>query len=520
LATNSALTWNGTNLAVAGTAVSTIGGFSSTDAPPSLNLRLNRGATQFNGIAFAGAVTYDRGIYLRPSSDTINIGRSAGSVFTDQLSVDGAGNVGVGVTPTSTWNGAFKVTEISAAGNAFFAASSGWTLMSSNAFYGASNWQYGATGNLATAYEQFNGTHVFKIAPNNAGAAGATCNFTNAMTLDASGNLGIGTTSPTQRLEIRTAADKITQFLSGAGTAVQWQTINDAKTANVPLVISALQTSFFTGGSERLVIDSSGNLGLGVTPSAWSATFKAMQVGARASLSYFSGNDGLYLANNSYYNGTNQIYIATGTAAEYQQTAGQHIWKTAASGTAGNTITFTQAMTLDASGNLLVGKTSSSTTVGDGFGFSPDGQGHAASTYTTNAATVWSVYSTGAAAYRFYVGYGGSIFATSITITAISDQRLKENVRDIDTGLSSIMALKPRRFDWKEGKGQDKKNVAGFIAQEFEDVFPECVGTSKAGEDGIEYKNINHETLIPTLVKAIQELKAEIDSLKSQLNGA
>ena len=71
--------------------------------------------------------------------------------------------------------------------------------------------------------------------------------------------------------------------------------------------------------------------------------------------------------------------------------------------------------------------------------------------------------------------------------------------------------------DWKEGKGQNKKNVAGFIAQEFETVFPECVSTTKAGEDGIEYKNINHETLIPTLVKAIQEQQALIESLTTRL---
>jgi hypothetical protein len=124
-------------------------------------------------------------------------------------------------------------------------------------------------------------------------------------------------------------------------------------------------------------------------------------------------------------------------------------------------------------------------------------------------------YNDGASAYKFYVIDSGAIYSTSLVITSTSDLRLKENVRDIDTGLSSIMALKPRRFDWKEGKGQDKKNVAGFIAQEFEDVFPECVGVSKAGGDGIEYKNINHETLIPTLVKAIQELKAEFDAYKS-----
>jgi hypothetical protein len=171
-------------------------------------------------------------------------------------------------------------------------------------------------------------------------------------------------------------------------------------------------------------------------------------------------------------------------------------------------------------GNLLVGTTDSGSTSGNGFKItSGSGNADAISVVTgasTNAGlTTYQLYSTGASAYRFYVGAGGTIFATSIVITAISDQRLKENVRDIDTGLDAIMALKPRRFDWKEGKGQDKKDVAGFIAQEFEDVFPECVSTSKAGADGIEYKNINHETLIPTLVKAIQELKAEFDAYKA-----
>jgi hypothetical protein len=177
------------------------------------------------------------------------------------------------------------------------------------------------------------------------------------------------------------------------------------------------------------------------------------------------------------------------------------------------------SLTLDSSGNFLVGKTVINNTV-VGNELRPDGQTYATRAATTDAEQTLHVFSSGAGAYRFYVGMGGTVFATSIVITAISDQRLKENVRDIDTGLGAIMALKPRRFDWKEGKGQDKKNVAGFIAQEFEDVFPECVGTSKAGEDGIEYKNINHETLIPTLVKAIQEQQALIAALTARLSAA
>jgi hypothetical protein len=174
----------------------------------------------------------------------------------------------------------------------------------------------------------------------------------------------------------------------------------------------------------------------------------------------------------------------------------------------------TERARITSAGEWLVGTTTNAgTTVGSRM--FPTGLIQGTRSESTNAATNYDLYSTGASAYRFYVGMGGTIFATSITISAISDQRLKENVRDIDTGLDAIMALKPRRFDWKEGKGQDKKDVAGFIAQEFEDVFPECVSTSKAGADGIEYKNINHETLIPTLVKAMQELKAEFDAYKA-----
>ena len=79
------------------------------------------------------------------------------------------------------------------------------------------------------------------------------------------------------------------------------------------------------------------------------------------------------------------------------------------------------------------------------------------------------------------------------------------------------MLVKPRRFDWKDGKGQDKKDAAGFIAQEFEQVFPNSVSTSLAGEDGIEYKTLCHEELIPTMVKAIQEQQQMIETLQAKV---
>jgi hypothetical protein len=100
----------------------------------------------------------------------------------------------------------------------------------------------------------------------------------------------------------------------------------------------------------------SGNLGLGVTPSAWGSAYKAIQNGQSAFMSRAGGSD-CYILSNNYYDGTNYRYINTAAAAKYRQDSGTHAWFTAPSSTAGNAISFTQAMTLSAAGNLGVGTT-------------------------------------------------------------------------------------------------------------------------------------------------------------------
>jgi len=342
------------------------------------------------------------------------------------------------------------------------------------------------------------------------------------------------------------------------------------------------------GTTTAVTIDTAQNVGVGVTPSAWNTGVKAIE-----GTSDFKVMGGLTFdsLSNAYLNTSNAwIYRATGSATFVRQTSGEFRFFNAASGTAGNAISWTQAMTLDASGNLLLGTTTSNsfkfkvsdaggaefaflpndggvnnftnynrstsayvplslnasdvrfstsgteraritsggsllvakTTTNDGdtgFMFEPirDGAGNGRLTITqsatTNSGVSFSAYSSGAAAYRFYVGMGGTIFATSTTISAISDIRYKENVRDLNVGLAEVMALKPRLYDWKEGKGQDIKNARGFIAQEFEEVFPDLIDEWKdpapEGEDP--YKSVRAD-LIPVLVKAIQELKAIVDA--------
>ena len=423
-----------------------------------------------------------------------------------RMTLDSSGNLGLGVTPSADWaSSSYKAFVVM---TSFLAGSTapGVMVLGNNAYNDGAGWKYVATG-VASYYVQNAGAHSWSYAAS--GTAGNPISFTQAMTLDASGNLLVGNTNGSAPIAVKTRSSdqvalRILQSSTGIGgiqftdDPVSAQTGSiQARSTDVSLQ-AAGYLQFQTGGStERARIDSSGNLFLGATSQV--ANEKFLMYG-----NYSAFSDGTYTG----YIGSSAGVITSGAAADFGVRSNANL--VFASGGA------TERARIDSSGNLLVGTTSA--TVGAAVGMRLVDTGsrmELGSAQTTNAFVGYSMWSTGAAAYRFYVGWGGTIFATSIVITAISDQRLKENIRDIDTGLSSIMALKPRRFDWKAGKGQDKKNAAGFIAQEFEEVFPECVSTSKAGEDGIEYKNINHETLIPTLVKAIQELKAEFDAYKA-----
>jgi hypothetical protein len=173
---------------------------------------------------------------------------------------------------------------------------------------------------------------------------------------------------------------------------------------------------------------------------------------------------------------------------------------------------------IDSSGNLLVGKTTVNNAV-TGVEIVPSGGNPyiiLSATASTNSSNGYHMFSTGAGAYRFYVGYGGTIFATSTSISAISDQSLKENIRDLDTGLTQVMALRPRRFDWKEETEISEKNVAGFIAQEVEQVLPELVYDYQYNADETK-KSLKMGDILPTLVKAIQEQQAMIEELKARV---
>ena len=444
------------------------------------NFQTGTGSDSFNGPV--GSTTASTGAFTTLSA-TGNV--TLGDASTDTLNVgngglvkDASGNVGIGTgSPTTkldvvgSGDGELRLRAGSDAALIFSetTANKNWKIKPSG---GDLYWQYSAT-----AY--------------NSG-------YSSLMVLQASGNLGIGTTSPAAKLTV-SASDPEIRLIDTSGTS----TYGSVRNIDGRLVIdsdagdslSSSTIEFKIDGFEKARIDAGGNMGLGSASPTGISGYTALKInnatnGAILDLAQADTMRGRLVATSGSFSletsGSIPILFSTGGSEDAR---------------------------IDSSGNLLVGTTNAAGSAGQGVKLLPSG---VVRSVTTNTETdTYNYFNTTAAAYRFYVTNAGVINATSTTITAISDQRLKENVRDLDTGLDSIMALQPRRFDWKEGKGQDKKNVAGFIAQEFETVFPECVGTSKAGGDGIEYKNINHETLIPTLVKAIQELNAKFEAYKA-----
>ena len=185
----------------------------------------------------------------------------------------------------------------------------------------------------------------------------------NGLVLDASNNVGIGTATPATKLEVYgsttglkvTGASSTAAFFQATSAGVQDWSFGTRTTGKF-----VFNTGNLLGGTDVLILDSSGNLGLGVTPSAWGTWSSILQGNAYALTGYnATGNVQATLWCNSYANsgGTN-TYYSNGFASRYTQGFGAHQWFTAASGTAGNAISFTQAMTLDASGYLNIGNTS------------------------------------------------------------------------------------------------------------------------------------------------------------------
>jgi hypothetical protein len=296
-------------------------------------------------VVFAGASgVYSQdnaNLFWDDTNDRLGIGTATPS-FRLQVQTDTDANAGAFIRNSNTGTAAAGIlTVASPVGNisvrAHSAANSAWpnsTLIISDS---------GFTGGL----------NLFQ---NGANPIRLWTNGSERMRITSAGDVGIGTTSPTRKL---TVSGTTTALMDFGASSFRRYTIGSE---SLGFIIFDDNASAY-----RMVVDSSGNVGIGVTPSAWRTGLsdRALDVGETTGL-YFQTAGTTALLNNAYRGAGNTIrYKTTGSAHGYWQEnnagVGTHYWTTAPSGTAGDAISFTQAMTLDASGNLGIGTTTTTT---------------------------------------------------------------------------------------------------------------------------------------------------------------
>jgi hypothetical protein len=391
--------------------------------------------------------------------------------------LDTNGNVGVGVTPPtiSTNRRALVI------GGAVVASVYHYAGIGESAYNwyvdGSASVKY-ATTNYAGTFEFNNsstGGFAWKLAPS--GTAGSAVSFTQAMTLNTSGVLSVGTTNAYGRLTVNGSVQNATQATYSSvgntdGSMIKYY-VNDVRDAS--------------GGSTNRV-------------TAFYA-YSSDESGSPAQTMY-------YARQNNYYGQTNINYDSwvhyhgSGTYhyRAYSEVESKDTWSVKPSTTI-DTVTGTTA-DMYLSGNFLIG------------------------------------YTTSNGSYKLQVN--SQIFATSSSI-ATSDERYKQNIQPLSNALALVNTLNPVSFDWKSHPVHafdTSTTTVGFIAQEVQQALaglpyvnsviksnsctiepeekdPEGNVTKSAVEE--EFLGIAETNMIPLLTKAIQELTAQVKELQAKV---
>ena len=413
-----------------------------------------------------------------------------------------------------------------------------------------------------------------------AATVGTTLGVTGDLTVDTNvlkvntttNRVGINTTTPNQNLEITgsgnplsadgTSAVRLNNTVSGRAAIIGIDDSQNFIIWNAGTEVSET-IKFLTGGGSgkeqyrithggvfswfdgasgtRMTLNSTG-LGIGVVPSSWGSNSKVLQFGGggAAVSSTGAGSTASRFTHGCYFDNTNWKYESTSVGASLYEVTGAnggstHAWYIAPGGTAAANITFDQAMTLDASGNLLVGTTSligterlnvTKTTVGsylarfintnttvDTYGITVV---YTAS--TPNDASHNFLGCTDSTTSRAFIYANGGLGNFSANNVNLSDARTKTDIKPLTSYWNKIKALELVTFKYKD-QTHDDDNI-GLISQQVESVAPEFVSNDGFGETpayGVPLKSIYTTDLYHAAIKALQEAMTRIEVLESKL---
>ena len=327
------------------------------------------------------------------------------------------------------------------------------------------------------------------------------------------GNVGIGTSSPARLLSLY-ATTPVLQFINpttGITSNDGTQLYQNAENFSLELQDSGY-FNISTGGSERMRITASGSVGIGVTPGAAVAGIVELAVGGSASNPLINGIR----------DGVNAFYI-------YSDSGGTDFGEKRNLYTRFITNNL-ERMRITSGGNVGIGINNPTEILHLYTSAGPElrMEGGAFSWYIRSYNDNFNVLTpTGRQAVSFLNNGDVRNYSNTTTWQQTSDARVKENINTISDAMDKILSLNPVIFDYKQefadkNNWDDNKKInnVGFIAQEFETIFPKYISTNKyeMTETIIDdLKSIDTGHLVTYLVKAVQELKAENDTLKEIL---
>jgi hypothetical protein len=440
-----------------------------------------------------------------------------------QLYKDASGNVGIGAAPTA----GYKLDVYNASNNLVVIRSAS---TSSASLELAANNNTPGVGGLNIQQNSANDAYILNLSSGKMvfGTSGLE-----RMQITSNGNVGIGgTPTGSRKLEVYSSGVQMALFDSTTGNIadINWSGGDflirpySAQAGGAALVLHTTPSG--GGTTERMRIDSNGQVGIGATPNGltYGRLLIVSQTGADAAPSILcqsvsTNDDRVYLTNNIKRpaGGFSDAwtYNKTGAGASfYQQVAGSHIWATAAIGTSGAAATLTESMRIDANGNLLVGTASSITS---------DCKLQAKNTTSAQYVSyIWNATTTGDAQ---FVGFATEGTATSrgaidynragglVRYNTTSDYRAKDIIGPVQDPGATIDALKVYEGVMK-GATQSRPMLVAHEAQEH---APYAVSGVKdeLNEDGTaKFQQIDVSSLVPLLLAEIQSLRARVAALE------
>lgn len=444
-------------------------------------ITIRSGTSNSGSLMFAdgtsGSASYRAGIDYYHSSDHMAFTTNGGN---ERMRIDSSGNVGIGTS--SPLDGA-KLTV----------ASQGLAITGQNGAHSANSLRLGEEGSGLAQFRAYgpdtstSGSFEFRCSTSNGLGTGE------AMRIDSSGRVGIGTSSPSQLLEIHGASNPCVLLKDTTNDVIAYTFADDSvanfgSASNHPVV-------FRVNNQEKARIDSSGRMGIGTS----SAT-ELLSVDGNIWLGNTAGSETLRIWNDS---SISRIHASNNQSA-------------LTFGVGGHTSTH-ERMRISSTGQLILG-TGGSLPSSSTPGFA----------VTANAGMCLVLQATSDTGTNFVTqfinpnGVVGSIVThgSVVIYNTSSDYRIKENVVDIADGITRVKQLQPRRFNFI---ADDTTIVDGFLAHEAQAVVPEAVTGTKdeVDDDGNPVmQGIDQSKLVPLLTAALKEAIAKIETLEQRLSDA